>query len=248
MLAAMFSSTMASLSAIFNIKSAILTKDIYQTLFRKNAGERELLAVGWVTTFLVGGLTITIAAVMASTRQSVFAVMLTFNTLLSLAYGPPALLGLVIRRTPPWSGLATFTTGLLLGALGAFVYDWTLIQQVAIVIPASFGVFFLSMLFDRADWPERARLFQDLDTPVDIERELKDVPDYTVQVFRFLSWTVGLIGALSLLLLFSTSGRDRATVICFASITLVVGFLLRLIHGRESQKSRIVIASAESAG
>lgn len=248
MLAAMFSSTMASLSAIFNIKSAILTKDIYQTLFRKKAGDRELLAVGWITTFLVGGLTITIAALMAYTRQSVFAVMLTFNTLLSLAYGPPALLGLVIRRTPPWSGMATFTTGLLLGALGAFVYNWTLIQQVAIIIPASFGVFFLSMLFDRTENPERARLFDDLNTPIDVEQELRDVPDYTVEVFRFLSWTVGMIGALSLLLLFSTSGRDRATVICFAAITLIVGLLLRLIHGRESQRSRAVIAAAESTG
>ena len=34
MLAAMFSATMANLSANFNLKSAILSKDIYQTLFR----------------------------------------------------------------------------------------------------------------------------------------------------------------------------------------------------------------------
>src|SRR5215471_14415085 len=54
MLAAMFSSTMANLSATFNLKSAILTKDIYQTLFRKDAGEQELLVVGWMATFLVG--------------------------------------------------------------------------------------------------------------------------------------------------------------------------------------------------
>ena len=248
MLAAMFSSTMASLSAIFNIKSAILTKDIYQTLFRKNAGEKELLAVGWITTFVVGGLTITIAALMAYTRQSVFSVMLTFNTLLSLAYGPPALLGLVVRRTPPWSGLASFMTGLILGVLGAFVYDWTLIQQVAIIIPASFGVFFLGMFFDRGDWPARAHLFHDLNTPIDLGRELKDSPDYTVQVFRFLSRTVGLIGGLSLLLVFSTSGRDRATVISFAAITLIVAFLLRLVQGRNVHKPKAVMATVESGG
>ncbi len=91
-----------------------------------------------------------IAAIMAASGQSVFQIMLTFNTLMSLAYGPPALLGLVVRRTPPWSGLASFATGLILGILGAFVYHWSLIQQVAIIIPSSFGVFFLTMLFDRA--------------------------------------------------------------------------------------------------
>ena len=141
MLAAMFSATMATLSGMFNLKAAILTKDVYQVLFRRNAGDQELLRVGWITTFLLGGVTTVIAMVMALSGQSVFGVMLKFNTLISLAYGPPALLGLVVRRTPPWSGLASFATGLILGMLGAFVYDWSLIQQVEIIIPASFGIF-----------------------------------------------------------------------------------------------------------
>src|SRR5438876_4111796 len=37
MLAAMFSATMANLSAQFNLKSAILSKDVYQSLIRKSA-------------------------------------------------------------------------------------------------------------------------------------------------------------------------------------------------------------------
>src|SRR5258705_2936099 len=70
MLAAMFSATMANLSAQFNFKSAILTKDMYQSLFRKSAGERELLIVGWITTFLIGGATTVLAAMMAISGQS----------------------------------------------------------------------------------------------------------------------------------------------------------------------------------
>src|ERR1700723_3529674 len=228
MLAAMFSATMANLSAQFNLKSAILSKDLYQALLRKNAGDRELLIAGWVSTFFIGGATTVIAAIMAGSGQSVFQIMLTFNTLLSfrsgdrelliagwvstffiggattviaaimagsgqsvfqimltfntlmsLAYGPPALLGLAVRRTPPWSGLASFAVGLILGILGAFHYHWTLIQQVAYIIPASFGTFFLSMLFDRGDTPARAQLFQNLNTPIDVARELQDSPDFT---------------------------------------------------------------------
>jgi hypothetical protein len=231
MLAAMFSSTMATLSAQFNLKSAILTKDMYQALFRKGAGERELLAVGWISTFLIGGATIAIAVIMASSGQSVFEVMLTFNTLMSLAYGPPALLGLAVRRTPPWSGLASFATGLVLGILGAFVYHWTLIQQVAISIPSSFGVFFLSMLLDRGDWPARALLFRNLNTPVDVGKELKDSADFTGPVFRFLSRTICAIGALSLLLLFEAPANKRLTVIWFALLTLAVGGSLWFIRG-----------------
>jgi len=231
MLAAMFSATMANLSAQFNLKSAILTKDLYQALFRKDAGDRELLTVGWIMTFAVGAATTIIAAVMAASGQSVFHVMLTFNTLISLAYGPPALLGLAVRRTPPWSGLASFTVGLVLGILGAFVYHWSLIQQVVYIIPSSFGVFFLSMLFDHGDTPGRARLFKNLNTPVDVAKELKDTPDFTAPVFRFLSRTILGIGLLSLFLLLATPADQRLTVFWFALMTLAIGGLLHLVRG-----------------
>lgn len=235
MLAAMFSSTMANLSAQFNLKSAILTKDLYQALFRKNARDRELLLVGWATTFLIGSATAVIAAVMAASGHSVFEVMLTFNTLMSLAYGPPALLGLAIRRTPRWSGLASFAVGLVLGMLGAFVYHWTLIQQVVYIIPSSFGIFFLSMLLDRGDWPARAQLFRNLNTPIDVATELKDSPDFTVPVFRFLSRTIFCIGLLSLLLLWAAPAGQRTTVWWFSLLTLAVGGCLYLIRGQASQ-------------
>jgi len=235
MLAAMFSATMANLSAQFNLKSAILTKDMYQALLRESAGDRELLVVGWITTFLIGGATIVISVIMAASGQSVFQIMLTFNTLMSLAYGPPALLGLVVRRTPSWSGLASFVTGLALGIVGAFVYHWTLIQQVAIIIPSSFGVFFLSGLFDRGDSPGRALLFKNLNTPIDVEKELKDSPDFTSPVFRFLSRTISGIGLLSLLLLIGTPPGQRVTVVCFALLTLAVGGSLSFVQGGSAQ-------------
>ena len=131
MLAAMFSATMANLSAQFNLKSAILSKDVYQALLRKGAGDHELLVVGWVTTFLVGGATTVIAAIMAGSGQSVFKIMLTFNTLISLAYGPPALLGLGGAPDAPLVRVwLRSPVGLILGILGAFVYHWSLIQQV----------------------------------------------------------------------------------------------------------------------
>lgn len=231
MLAAMFSATMANLSAQFNLKSAILTKDVYQSLFRRGAEEHELLVVGWITTLLIGGATTLIAVIMAASGQSVFQVMLKFNTLISLAYGPPALLGLVVRKTPPWSGMASFITGLVLGILGAFVYHWSLVQQVAIIIPASFGMFFLSMLFDRGDTPARALLFKNLNTPIDVARELKDSEDFTAPVFRFLSRTISCIGLLSLLLLLATPPNQRTTVLWFAGLTLAVGGSLWLIRG-----------------
>ena len=243
MLAAMFSATMANLSAQFNLKSAILSKDLYQALLRKDAGDRELLIAGWATTFFVGGATTVIAAIMAGSGQSVFQIMLTFNTIMSLAYGPPALLGLSILLTPSCSGLASFAVGLILGILGAFHYHWSLMQQVAYIIPASFGIFFLSMLFDRGDTPARARLFKNLNTPIDVTTELKDSPDFTVPVFRFLSRTIACIGLLSLLLIFAAPPDQRLTVLLFSGLTLLVGGSLYLVRGSAPGGEEPAVAS-----
>jgi solute:Na+ symporter, SSS family len=241
MLAAMFSATMASLSANFNLKSAILSKDIYQTLFRPRAGERELLVIGAIMTLLIGGATTALAAVMAARGESIFGVMMTFNTLISLSYGPPALLGLVFRRTPRWSGMATFVTGLTLGILGDFVFHWTFIQQIVFVVPPAFAVFFLSMLFDREESAGRASLFKRLDTPVD-PAEIKDVPDFSRPVFRFLSRAVACIGFGSLLLLIPNPPAARITILSFSAITLTVAASLRFVPGSRSSRAALTAA------
>src|SRR6266702_1546854 len=228
MLAAMFSATMANLSANFNLKSAILSKDIYQTLFRPQASERELLITGALMTILVGGITIALAAIMAARGESIFQVMMTFNTLISLSYGPPALLGLVFRRTPWWSGIATFATGLVLGMVGNFVFRWTFIEQIVFVLPPAFAVFFLSMLFDRQESRGRASLFDRLRTPIN-PSEISDAPDFSRPVFRFLSRAVACIGLASLLLLIPNPPAARMTILSFSAITLAVAASLWLV-------------------
>jgi len=239
MLAAMFSATMANLSANFNLKAAILSKDIYQTIFRPLAGERELLVVGGIMTLLVGGSVTVLAAVMAARGDSIFHVMLTFNTLISLSYGPPALLGLVFRRTPWWSGMLTFATAFVLGMYGDFVGHWTLIQQVGIVIPSALGVFFFSMLFDGQEQPGRARLFKKLDTPID-PSEISEAPDFSAPVFRFLSRAVACIGLVSLLLLIPNPAGARMTILSFSGITLAIAASLRFVPSGGRRASRIV--------
>jgi len=232
MLAAMFSATMANLSANFNLKSAILTKDIYQILFRPLAGERELLVIGGVMTLLVGGGTTVLAAMMAARGESIFAVMLTFNTLISLSYGPPALLGLLFRKAPWWSGMATFAAALILGILGDFLFHWTFIQQVVFVIPSAFAVFFLSMLFDRQESAGRARLFKKLDTPID-PSEISEAPDFSRPVFRFLNRAVACISLMSLLLLIPNPPGARMTILSFSAMTLVLAVSLQFVPGSD---------------
>jgi SSS family transporter len=229
MLAAMFSATMSSLSGLFNVHAAVVSKDIYQRLVAPQASERQLLVVGWAATFGVGATMTGLAMSMAAKGQSIFEVMLTFNTLISLAYGPPALLGLVVKKTPSWSGLLSFAVGLLLGAYGAFFGHWSLVRNVLIILPTSCAIFLASALRGRDDEAQVARresLFARLATPVDVERELQGSVDPTATVFRFLSRATAGVGVLSLLLIRWAGPGERGTVVFYAVLTLLVALAL----------------------
>jgi Na+/proline symporter len=233
MLAAMFSATMSSLSGLFNMHAAVVSKDIYQTLLKKRSSEKEMLLVGWVATFGVGATMTALAAWMAASGQSIFSVMLTFNTIISLAYGPPALLGLVVRRTPHWSGLVSFAVGLLLGMYGAFVTHWTpvqtLVRSVFLIIPAATLAFFASAYFERDDPAHRERregLFRRLATPIDVAHELGGNPDPTTEVFRFLGRATAAVGLASLLLIFEAPPGEKAEVVFYGVTTLLVAAAL----------------------
>jgi len=258
MLAAMFSASMSSLSGLFNMHAAVISKDIYQTLFmrdgggsggaehppdstsattdslRRSANDRKLLIVGWIATFGVGAAITAIAAAMAARGASIFGTMLTFNTVMSLAYGPPALLGLVVRRTPSWSGLASFVVGLVLGCYGAFIANWSLVQNVAIIVPASVAVFLASAVFkdrDAAGAARRDGLFRRLDTPVDVATELRENPDRTAAVFRFLARMTAAVGVASLALIAYAPPGERAIVIVYVGLTLAIAAALALVRG-----------------
>ncbi|HXK12446.1 MAG TPA: hypothetical protein VMT70_22600 [Vicinamibacteria bacterium] len=245
MLAAMFSSTMANVSGLLNLHASIISKDIFPTLFPRKAGEAEKLTVGWTATFAVGAAIITIAMVMAATGRSVFRVMVTFNTIMSLAYGPPALLGLVVRRTPSWSGLAAFVVALVLGVYGTFFLGWGLVANVLVVVPASVTVFLLTRLAPERSPDRIARhddVFHRLDTPVDVAREVDLRSDPTAAVFRFLSRTTGLIGILCLPLVFTSPPGERGTAIGYVGITLLLAAGLTLVRGRAKGGKEVTTA------
>jgi SSS family solute:Na+ symporter len=245
MLAAMFSATMSSLSGLFNVHAAVISKDIYQTLVARRSSEREMLVVGWVATFGVGATMTGLATWMAASGQSIFSVMLTFNTIISLAYGPPALLGLVVKRTPAWSGLATFAVGLVLGCYGAFVGHWSLVRNVLTIIPATCGVFLLSAYADGGDPAHTTRrdgLFVRLATPVDIQGELAATSDRTEEVFRFLAWSTAGVGVASLCLVAAAGPGERGTVFLYGGMTLLVALALAKVGALRRPRVRLAEA------
>jgi hypothetical protein len=154
---------------------------------------------------------------------------------MSLAYGPPALLGLVVRRTPSWSGLASFSVALAVGVYGTFVLRWEVVANVLVVVPVSVAVFMLSRLFgetDPAHADRSARLYRRLDTPVDVAAEVDSTHDPTAEVFRFLSRTTAMVGVLCLPLIFTAAPEERGTAIGYVALTLALAFGLAFVRGK----------------
>jgi hypothetical protein len=98
------------------------------------------------------------------------------------------------------------------------------------------------MLFDRNELPGRARLFRKLSRPID-PSEIKDMPDFSEPVFRFLSRAVAGIGLASLLLLIPNPPEAYMIILSFSALTLCVAVSLWLVpRGTRSARKALITA------
>ncbi|MEJ6733635.1 MAG: hypothetical protein QNK90_16330 [Opitutaceae bacterium] len=106
--AGIFAATMSSMDSGLNRNAGIFVKNFYQPILRPDATDKELLNVGKSVTVVLGLLVIMIAIFYSQIKGlSLFELMLKFQILVSLPYVVPLVLGLIIRRTPGWTGWST---------------------------------------------------------------------------------------------------------------------------------------------
>jgi SSS family solute:Na+ symporter len=133
-MAAMFSATMAAVSADFNAIASVLTQDVYGRLIRRNATEPQLLRFGRRITLALGIVTTALSLWIAFMhQQSLFNVMVTVLGLFMAPTLLPLLAGLMVRRITWQGAFAGFLSGLAVGFLMLGI------QYAAPNIAASFG-------------------------------------------------------------------------------------------------------------
>jgi len=107
-----FAATMSGMDSGLNKNAGIFVKNFYQPLFRPDAADARLLNVGRLVTILLGLLVIYIAVRMSEFRElGLFLMMQRVSILVGVPVTVPLLLGLIIRRTPPWSAWSTVLVG-----------------------------------------------------------------------------------------------------------------------------------------
>ncbi len=113
---AMFAATMSSADTALNWLAAVVTKDAYVPLYNKTTGrlpsDRVQLIFGKLSVALMGLIATWIAFNMEK-LGGVFDVHTKANSLYSAPMFIPVILGLVITRTPWWSGIVSFGFGVV---------------------------------------------------------------------------------------------------------------------------------------
>ena len=125
--AAMFSATMAAVSADLNAIASVLTRDFYLRILKPATDERGLVRAGRLFTLLLGVIVVVLAIWIAiSNQESLFHTMVTVFGLLLAPTLLPILAGLTMRWLT-WKGALTgFVSGLLCGIATFAIRTWYL--------------------------------------------------------------------------------------------------------------------------
>jgi SSS family solute:Na+ symporter len=253
--AAMFSATMAAVSADLNAIASVLTRDFYLRVLRPDAAERSLVRAGRLFTLALGAIVVGLSIWIALTHQeSLFQVMVTAFGLLLAPTMLPILGGLTMRWLT-WRGAsAGFAVGLLSGAITFGIKtwylprvpgiskEWTSYTLEGISILTNIGMTCLGMwlgsVLPARDLNERNRIaefFRALDTPIGTE-ELSSERRDDGSARPALGAATLVVGLLLVLAgLFAASVQARWIDLSFGFALMAFGIWILWAKKRESE-------------
>lgn len=245
--AAMFSATMAAISADLNAIASVLTRDFYLRVLRPASSERTLVRVGRLTTALLGTIVIVLSIIIAiSQQESLFHLMVTVFGLLLAPTLLPVLGGLTLRWLTWRGALSGFVLGLLCGFatfslktwylphVAGISKEWANYTFEGISIFVNIGGTFLGMwlgsVLPKKDPAERQRIlefFRALDTPIRPEEAPKKGSGHEGPALGAATLVVGLLLVLAGVV--ATSTAARWTDLCAGAALSLFGarFLVR---------------------
>ncbi|HVU32722.1 MAG TPA: hypothetical protein VHE61_04760 [Opitutaceae bacterium] len=109
-----FAATMSSMDSGLNRNSGFFVKNFYAPIVRPSATDRQLLRTGKVVTAVLGAFVIVVALTMSELRDlTLFLWMQRIAILIGVPIIVPLFLGMLVRRTPPWSAWSTVVVGFI---------------------------------------------------------------------------------------------------------------------------------------
>ncbi|MGF1703572.1 transporter [Photobacterium makurazakiensis] len=250
-LAAMIAATIAPLTTALNRNAGIFVRNVYQSVINPQATDQQQMFVGKLSTVLNGALAVLAALFFASMQEySFFDLMMLFGALLQIPLAIPALLAVVVTRTPDWSGWATLLVGLGVSCFMQFAFDpnWllplfdaesfttreiidlTVVVAVLAQVIITGGFFVLTALFYKEEGLDKHRLnelnqlCENMNTPIQAAEQAS--VDY--RQGTYLGWlTKGLGIAVMAMALLPNDMFDRGAFVFIGGLILLSGFGLK---------------------
>jgi solute:Na+ symporter, SSS family len=275
MVCGMFSAAIDSLDAGLNTNAGFFVRNVYTRYMRTKASDKEQVLVGKAVTVLFGVLMVGVGLAVNSLRSlNLFDFFQLFNAMVLPPMMVPMALGLIIKRTPPWSGWSTMLIGTTAAVIAKTLYTPELAQhalgylrvlnvrevidsQFIFVGVITFGVstlWFLSTMFFYRGTRESDRqrveaLFVDFARPIDrVAEGDRDQDSIQYQIIGYLCMILG--GFLLACMLIPNPLRGRMAFLFIGGTLSSLGFLLWCIYRRKLRQAKgtpsLKTASTES--
>jgi Na+/proline symporter len=256
---AIFAATLTTMNSQLNIASGTFVRNFYIRIVNKDATELKQILAGRIFIMVYGVLWIIAALFFNSLKEvKLFDLILLCAASIGIPTAVPLFLGMFIRRTPPWSAWLTLVVGFAVSVVLRFVLVGDFIQNlfdpavpfnsnevgdlnIAITTTVLFvtciSVYLFSMLFYKgssAAYKEQVeRFFDQMNTPVNVEKEKAGSVEGDVRQYTVLSTLCLIYGSVILLLLLIPNQINAKICILFCGgLILLIGIILRLISKR----------------
>lgn len=109
-----FAATMSSMDSGLNKNAGIFIKNFYQPFFRPGATDKHLLGASKITTVVLGLIVMCVAVKFSELKDmNLFKLTQRTSILIGVPIVVPLMLGLLVKRTPPWSAWSTVLVGFM---------------------------------------------------------------------------------------------------------------------------------------
>ena len=253
LLAGLFAASMSSMDSALNKNTGIIVRSVYQPYLAKRgrqADDKKLLRLSMLLSFISGILVIAMALYFRSLKElSLFDLMMSLSAMIQVPLLIPLILGLFVKKTPPWAPWATVLLGLFMSWFMKEVYtpqvfaDWMGLPafttreaaDMSLILTLGAHVFITASFFCATSLcykestdknkTETDRFFQHLETPViaDAQQDAFDRQQRNKLGTMVICMSAGIL----LMGLIPNPFWGRMMFVLCALIIFVIGFLLR---------------------
>ena len=143
-LSAMMAASMSAMDSAWNALSSIVSIDVYKTLFKPTASEKQVLFVGRMTIIVICFITIALALAIIHSSYGIFTISNIIFGLTGIPVAIPLLLGIMYKKMSRWSAISSVIAGTLIASVARFALKFSIGPQYIFTVIITLLFVFLS--------------------------------------------------------------------------------------------------------